>query len=65
MLDKELDVTKQQLHLKEDEFVKTKTQLEAVTVELEAVKKSLEDKMSQNTILESKIKDLQVKSFLF
>lgn len=60
MLEKEIDVTKQQLHLKEDEFVKSKTELESVNQELTASKKSLEEKIKDNSILQSKVKDLQV-----
>ena len=60
MLEKEVDVTKQQLHLKEDEFVKSKTELESVNQELTSSKKSIEEKIKENSILQSKVKDLQV-----
>ena len=60
LLEKEVDVTKQQLHLKEDEFVKSKTELESVNQELTSSKKSMEEKIKENSILQSKVKDLQV-----
>ena len=60
LLEKEVDVTKQQLHLKEDEFVKSKTELESVNQELTSSKKSIEEKIKENSILQSKVKDLQV-----
>jgi hypothetical protein len=61
LLGKEVSVTKQQLHLKEDEFVKSKTQLESVNQELSSAKKDLEERVTENLKLQSKIKDLQVK----
>lgn len=64
LLAKEVDVTKQQLHLKEDEFVKSKTELESVSQELSSSKKDLEEKVAVNAKLESKLTDLQVRFYV-